>query len=294
MIPKIPFGRTGHLSTRTLFGAAALGGVTQKEADQTLEVLLKYGVNHIDTAASYGEAEDRIGPWMAKHRGDFFIATKTGDRTYQEAKESIHRSLERMHIDHFDLIQLHAVTEDHELETALGPGGALEAAIEAREQGIVRFIGITSHTLHAPTIHKRALERFDFDSVLLPLNYPLYQIPQYRADFESLMEVCKAKNVAVQTIKSICRRPWQEGAEHFAACWYEPLTDQETVDKAVSWVLGHPIQPFLNTVGDIYQLPHVLDAASRFSGQRPSDEAMQEMLESYRMIALWPEHEGMH
>lgn len=294
MIPKMPFGRTGHMSTRTLFGAAALGGVTQKEADQTLEVLLKYGVNHIDTAASYGEAEDRLGPWMAQHRQDFFIATKTGDRTYQDAKESIHRSLERMRIDRFDLIQLHAVTEDQELDTVLGPGGALEAAIEAREQGIVRFIGITSHTLHAPAIHKRALEQFEFDSVLLPLNYPLYQIPQYQAGFDELVAICKAKNVAIQTIKSICRRPWQEDAEHYAACWYEPLTDQSAVDNAVSWVLGHPSTPFLNTVGDIYQLPHVLDAASRFSGQQTPDADMQEMLETYSMIPLWPEHEGMH
>jgi len=288
------FGRTGHMSTRTLFGAAALGGVTQKEANQTLEMLLKYGINHIDTAASYGEAEDRIGPWMPQHRKDFFIATKTGDRTYQEAKESIHKSLERMHIDGFDLIQLHAVTEDHELDTVLGPGGALEAAIEAREQGIVRFIGITSHTLHSPTIHKRALERFDFDSVLLPLNYPLYQIPQYRDDFDLLVEVCKAKNVALQTIKSICRRPWQEGLPRYASCWYEPLTDQTAVDHAVSWVLGHPSQPFLNTVGDIVQLEHVLDAASRFTGQQPADEVMQKMQETYSMIPLWPEHEGMH
>jgi aryl-alcohol dehydrogenase-like predicted oxidoreductase len=294
MIPKMLYGRTGQMSTRTLFGAAALGGVTQKEADQTLEVLLKYGVNHIDTAASYGESEDRIGPWMAQHRKDFFIATKTGDRTYQPAKESIHKSLERMKIDHFDVIQLHAVTEDEELDTVLGPGGALEAAIEAREQGIVRFIGITSHTLHAPAIHKRALEAFDFDSVLLPLNYPMYQIPQYRADFESLMAVCKAKNVAIQTIKSICRRPWQEGAERFASCWYEPLTDQKAVDNAVNWVLGHPAQPFLNTAGDIHILPQVLDAASRFTGAQPAEEEMQQMHEAYGMIPLWPEHEGMH
>ena len=294
MIPKKNFGRTGHESTRTLFGAAALGRVTQAEADRTLEVLLKYGVNHIDTAASYGEAELRIGPWMAQHRKDFFLATKTGDRTYQDAKDSIHRSLERMRTDHLDLIQLHAVIEDSEAQTALGTGGALEAAIEAREQGLVRFIGITSHTLHAPQIHLRALEKFDFDSVLLPLNFPLYQIPQYRADFDALVAVCQQKNVAVQTIKSICRRPWEEGADRYAACWYEPLTDQAAVDKAVSWVLGHPSQPFLNTVGDIYQLPKVLDAASRFVGEQPADETMHAMVEELGMIALWPEHEGMH
>lgn len=293
MIPMMPFGRTGHQSTRTLFGAAAMGGVTQAEADKTLDVLLKYGVNHIDTAASYGEAELRIGPWMPKHRNDFFLATKTGDRTYQDAKASIHRSLERMRTDHLDLIQLHAVIEDAELEQVLGPGGALEAAVEAREQGLVRYIGITSHTLHAPQIHMHALEHFDFDSVLLPLNYPLYQIPEYRAGFDALVKVCKAKNVAVQTIKSICRRPWGE-QERFASCWYEPLNDQSAVDKAVHWVLAHSSGSFLNTVGDIHMLPKVLDAASRFSGQGPTEAAMQQMADDYAMIPLWPEPEGMH
>lgn len=294
MIPKMAFGKTGHLSTRTLFGAAALGGVTQKEADQTLEVLLKFGVNHIDTAASYGEAEDRIGPWMKAHRGDFFIATKTGDRTYQDAHDSIRRSLERMKIDAFDLIQLHAVTMDDELDMALGPGGALEAAIEARSEGLVRFIGITSHTLHAPAIHMKALAHFDFDSVLLPLNFPLYSIPQYQADFNTLARICKEKNIAMQTIKSICRRPWGEGVERYADCWYEPLVEQPAVDAAVNWVLAHPAQVFLNTVGDIHQLPHVLDAASRLTGQQPSDEQMQALVDQFDMTPLWPEHEGMH
>jgi predicted aldo/keto reductase-like oxidoreductase len=289
----MPFGRTGHQSTRTLFGAAALGGVTQAEADQTLEVLLQYGVNHIDTAASYGDAELRIGPWMPGYREKFFLASKTGDRTYQEAKESIHRSLERMQTDHLDLIQLHAVIQQSELDQVLGPGGALEAAIEARDQGLVRFIGITSHTLDAPKIHMRALERFEFDSVLLPLNFPLYQMPEYRADFDALVNICKMKNVAVQTIKSICRRPWGD-QERFASCWYEPLNEQPAVEKAVHWVLGQPAGVFLNTVGDIHMLPKVLDAASTFSGQAPVDGAMQQMMDDYEMIPLWPEHEGMH
>lgn len=294
MISKMTFGRTGHESTRTLFGAAALGGVSQADADRTLDVLLKYGVNHIDTAASYGEAELRIGPWMPRHRGEFFLATKTGDRLYKEAKESIHRSLERMRTDHLDLIQLHAVTQDDELVTALGSDGALQAAVEARQQGLVRFIGITSHTLHAPTIHMRALEQFDFDSVLLPLNYPLWQNPQYRADFEALTRVCQQKNVALQTIKSVCRRPWPEGAQRFADCWYEPLTDQAAIDQAVHYVLGHPAGAFLNTIGDIKLLPKVLDAASRFSGQAPAESGLQAMMDQYEMIALWPEPEGMH
>lgn len=294
MISTMQFGKTGHQSTRILFGGAALGNVTQAEADKTLDVLLQYGVNHIDTAASYGDAELRIAPWMAQHRKDFFLASKTGDRTYTDAKESIHRSLERLRTDHLDLIQLHAVIEDAEMEIALGPGGALEAAIEAREQGLVRFIGITSHTLHAPVIHRRALERFAFDSVLLPLNFTLYQDERYRADFLALTEICNARNIAIQTIKSICRRPWSEGQEHFADCWYEPLAEQSAVDQAVAWVLGHPAQVFLNAVGDIHMLPKVLEAASRFNGQQPTDAAMYSLVDQYDMIPLWPEHAAAH
>jgi predicted aldo/keto reductase-like oxidoreductase len=294
MIAKQPFGRTGHLSTRTLFGGAALGDVTQAEADQTLETLLKYGVNHIDTAFSYGDAELRIGPWMKQHRGDFFLATKTGERTYADAKKQLHQSLERLQTDHFDLIQLHAVTQDAELDQVLGPDGALRAAVEAREQGLVRFIGITSHTLHAPVIHKRALEHFDFDSVLLPLNFPTYQIPQYREDFDALTRVCKEKNVVMQTIKSICRRPWGQNVERFAATWYEPLTEQSALNLAVAWVLGHPAGVFLNTAGDIHVLPKVLQAAEHFTGQQPSDDAMEKLVADYEMLPLWPEMEGMH
>jgi aryl-alcohol dehydrogenase-like predicted oxidoreductase len=294
MIEKMLFGKTGHNSSRILFGAAALGGVTQAEADQTLEVLLKYGVNHIDTAASYGDAELRVGPWMKEHRKNFFLATKTGERSYQKAKEEIHRSLERLQTDHVDLIQLHAVTQDHELEAVLGPGGALEAAIEARDQGLVRFIGITSHTLHSPTIHRMALEQFDFTSVLLPLNYPLFQNKEYMADFDRLVEICKEKNVAMQTIKSICRRPWAENQERFASCWYEPLMDQDAVDMAVNWVLSYNGKPFLNSVGDIHVLPKVLDAASRYTGQQPSEEDMENLTSQQEMVPLWPEHEAMH
>ncbi len=295
MIPKMNFGQTGHQSTRILFGAAALGSVTQKEADQTLELLLKWGVNHIDTAASYGEAEDRIGPWMkAGYRQNFFLATKTGEREYQKAKDEIHKSLERMHVDQIDLIQLHAVTTFEELEAVMGPGGGLEAALEAREQGLVRFIGITSHTLLAPSVHLRALERFPFTSVLLPLNYPMYDNPQYRADFDALAAVCKERNVAMQTIKAVCRRPWPEGAERYAASWYEPLVETPAVQKAVHWVFGHPAQVFLNTVADIHQLPGVLEAAGSFSGSAPDEDSMRAMVQEYQMIPLWPEHEGAH
>ena len=288
MIPKLMFGRTGHESTRTLFGAAALSSVTQAEADQAMEVLLKYGVNHIDTAASYGEAELRIGPWMPRYRHQFFLASKTGDRTYKEARESIHRSLDRLQTDHLDLIQLHAVIEDEEWETALGPGGALEAAIEARQQKLVRFIGITSHSLRAPIIHKKSLERFDFDSILLPYNFMLMQNPAYAADFEAVYQLARSKNVAIQLIKTAQRRPWphpEDPSSHFAATWYEPFTDQSAIDLSVQWALGRE-GTFINTSGDIHVLPKFLDAASRFTAP-PSTEAMQAMLKAQEASPLW-------
>lgn len=284
MIAKMAFGRTGHVSTRTLFGAAALGRVTQAEADRTLALLLEYGVNHIDVAASYGDAELRIGPWMAEHRKTFFMATKTGKRTYQEAWDELNRSLERLRVDSVDLWQMHGLVDEAEWQTAMGPGGVLEAFVEAREKGLVRFLGVTGHGLAAPVMHKRSLERFDFDSVLLPLNYPLFQNPQYVADFEALVALCQERTVAVQTIKSICRRPWGE-QERIRATWYQPLEDQAAVDKAVSWVLGRP-EVFLNTVGDIHVLPRVLDAASRFAA-RPTDAEMGALVEAQQMEPLF-------
>ena len=284
MIEKRPFGNTGHMSTVTLFGAAALGNVTQAEADRTLDLLLEYGINHIDTAASYGDAEERIGPWMAQHRKDFFLATKTGERSYEKAKEEIHRSLDRMRIDSFDLIQLHNLGHPGEWEQAMGPGGALEAAIEAREQGIVRFIGVTGHGLNIAAFHKRSLERFNFDSVLLPYNYPMQMNGQYIADFEELVAMAQERNVAVQTIKSITRGPWGP-QDRWASTWYQPLTDQEDIDRAVHWVIGRP-GIFLNTVGDIYVLPKVLDAASRFE-RRPTDEEMRGMVKEEKMTSLF-------
>jgi aryl-alcohol dehydrogenase-like predicted oxidoreductase len=284
MIEKRPFGKTGHMSTVTLFGAAALGSVSQAEADATLDVLLEYGVNHIDTAASYGDAELRIGPWMAQHRKDFFLATKTGERTYDKAKEEIHRSLERMRIDSFDLIQLHNLVHPDEWDTAMGPGGALEAAIEAREQGLLRFIGVTGHGLNIAAMHLRSIERFDFDSVLLPYNYPLNLNETYMADFNALLAKCAERNIAVQCIKSVTRGPWGP-QDKWASTWYQPLRDQDDIDRAVHWVMGRD-GVFLNTVGDIHVLPKVLDAASRYES-RPSDDVMKTMVKEEKMSSLF-------
>jgi aryl-alcohol dehydrogenase-like predicted oxidoreductase len=284
MIPTQPFGRTGHTSTRIIFGAAALGRVTQGEADQTMERVLQNGINHIDTAASYGDSELRLSPWLERQRDRFFLATKTGDRTYQGARDSIRRSLERLRVSQLDLIQLHNLAEPEEWDTAMGPDGALHAAVEAREEGLVRFIGVTGHGLGIAKMHLRSLERFDFDSVLLPYNYVLIQNPAYAADFEALMARCAQRNVAVQTIKSITRAPWGD-RPHTAATWYEPLDDQADIDRAVSWVLGRP-GVFLNTVGDIHVLPKVLDAANRLQ-RRPTDSEMAAMLQEKHLEPLF-------
>jgi aryl-alcohol dehydrogenase-like predicted oxidoreductase len=274
-IPTQPFGRSGHISTRTLFGAASLGAVSQTDADSTLDVLLQYGVNHIDVAASYGDAELRIAPWLKQHRAHFFVATKTGQRTAQAAKEELHRSLERMGIDYVDLWQLHNLADPIEWDQALSPGGVIEAAIEAKQQGLIRGIGVTGHGLQIAAMHRRSLERFDFDSVLLPYNYITMQSPYYAENFNALVATCQQRNAAVQTIKSIAYKPWM-GREHTHSTWYEPLEDQEDIDLAVHWVLGRP-GVFLNTVGDIQLLPKVLDAASRFQSA-PSDEEMQALI----------------
>jgi len=266
MIAKIPFGKTGHHSTRTIFGAAALGAMRQERADQVLETLLEYGVNHIDVAASYGDAELRIGPWMKNHRKDFFLATKTGERTASGARESIHRSLERLQVEQLDLIQFHNLTDEPGWETAMGPGGALEAAIDARSEGLVRFIGVTGHGTKAAQMHLRSLKRFDFDSVLLPYNFMLMQDPEYASHVNRLLETCAARGIAVQTIKSIARRRWQEGDASKRFSWYEPVKDLEALRKIVHWVLSRP-NIFLNTSSDATLLPWILKAASEFEEQ---------------------------
>jgi len=284
MIERRAFGRTGHLSTATVFGGAALARASQADADRTLDVLLQYGVNHIDTAARYGDSELRIGPWMARHRKDFFLATKTGIRTAREAREEIQRSLDRLRVDHVDLIQLHSLAHPDEWDQAMGPGGALEALIEARAQGLARFIGVTGHGWTIAAMHRRGLARFDFDSVLLPYNFFMAQQERYRKDFEEVLALCRERQVAVQVIKSIARGPWATGVRTHTT-WYQPLEEQVDIDRAVHWVLGLP-GVFLNTVGDLTLLPKVLDAASRFEG-RPSDGEMAAMLDSNRMTSLF-------
>jgi aryl-alcohol dehydrogenase-like predicted oxidoreductase len=268
------FGATGHDSSRVIFGAAALGSVSKSDADRTLDLLLEHGVNHIDVAASYGDAELRIASWLQRNPGTFFVATKTGERSYRGAREEIRRSLDRLGVDHVDSIQLHNLVDVIEWDVALSADGALEAAVEAREEGLVRFIGVTGHGLSVPEMHRRSLDRFPFDSVLAPYNYVQMQDPRYAETFESLAAVCAERRVALQTIKSLARRRW-DGREHTAATWYEPLREQDDVDLAVHWVLGRP-EAFLLTTGDVEILPRLLAAAERFES-RPPDERMRDL-----------------
>jgi aryl-alcohol dehydrogenase-like predicted oxidoreductase len=269
VIEPLPFGRTGHSSTRTIFGACAFADVTQSDADRTVDLLLERGVNHIDTAASYGDSEVRLAAPLNRYRSSFFLATKTGERTYTKAKEEIARSLDRMKVPSVDLLQLHCLVEPAEWDVAMGPGGALEALIEAREQKLTRFIGVTGHGLTVARMHLQSLARFEFDSVLFPFSHVLLQNAAYAADVAALLAECQRRRVAVQTIKAIVQRPW--GADpHTGPTWYRPLERQEDIDRAVHWVLGQaPV--FLNTAADIRILPKILDAAARFVAAPPNE-----------------------
>jgi aryl-alcohol dehydrogenase-like predicted oxidoreductase len=279
-----PFGRTGHDSSRVIFGAAALWAMPQEKADQLLEVLLQHGINHIDTAASYGDSELRVGPWMERYRDRFFLASKTGERTYAGAHESVQRSLERLRVERIDLIQLHNLVDEEGWETALGPGGALEALVEARAQGLVRFIGVTGHGTRVAEMHRRSLERFPFDSVLLPYNFTMMQSPEYASDFETLLTLCQARGVAVQTIKSVARRRWQDDTQPRFS-WYEPLRDPDAVRRAVHFVLGRP-GLFLNTSSDATLLRQILAAAADRSAA-PSDTELDADVARFAMQPLF-------
>jgi len=278
-----PFGRTGHTSTRVIFGAAALGAMRQEKADRILELLLEHGINHIDTAASYGDSELRIGPWMERYRDRFFLATKTGDRTYAGARDSVRRSLERLRVPRLDLIQLHNLVDEGEWNTALGPGGALEALVEARAAGQVRFIGVTGHGTRVAAMHCRSLERFPFDAVLLPYNVTMMRTPEYARDFEALWELCAARGVAMQTIKAVARRRWQDTTQRRFS-WYEPLTDPDAIARAVGFVLARP-GLFLNSSSDATILPHILAAAAH--PPAPSVAALDADVAGYAMQPLF-------
>ena len=276
MIERIPFGSTGHGSSRALFGAAALGRMRQDKADTVLETLLEFGVNHIDTAAGYGDSELRIAPWMKTHREDFFLATKTRERDARGARQSLERSLVRLGVERVDLIQLHNLVETGEQNQALGPGGALEALVDAREAGLVRYIGVTGHGTFAPRRHLESLRQFPFDSVLAPCNFAMLAQPEYAADFEALYATCRERDVAFQTIKSVARRRWSEADEGPRHSWYHPIRDQGALRRAVHFVLARP-GVFLNTSSDTTLLRPTLEAAANHQG-RPGEAAMEDDL----------------
>ena len=284
-IEKRIFGRTGHESSAVLFGAAALAEVDQSVADRVLDLLLEHGVNHIDVAADYGDAENRVGPWMDRHRNDFFLATKTGKRDFEGAYTEIRRSLDRLRTDHVDLIQLHALIHPDEWDQALSPGGALEAAVKAREEGLVRYIGVTGHGWNVAAMHKRSLERFDFDSVLMPWNWYTAHKQDYARDFEATVKICQERDVAIQTIKSIARGPWAAGVSHNTTTWYQPLENEDDIRAAVHWTLSRP-GIFLNSVGDVGLLPAVLRAAETLD-KAPDDAFMADLSERVGMASIF-------
>jgi aryl-alcohol dehydrogenase-like predicted oxidoreductase len=285
MIERAAFGRTGHESSRVIFGGAALGTMRQEAADGLLPVLLDAGVNHLDVAAAYGDAELRLAPWLAAHPDEFFLATKTGDRSGDAARASLERSLERMGVDHVDLIQLHNLVERDEWDIAFGPGGAVDALARARDEGLARFVGVTGHGLRIARMHLRSLERFDFDSVLLPYSYLLVQHEVYRADVEQLLAICNEREVAIQTIKAVARRRWTDSERHFS--WYEPLADDAAIDRAVRYVLGRP-GLFLISSSDAHLLRPTLAAAARVGvGPAPTGDELERDVVAHGMQPLF-------
>jgi aryl-alcohol dehydrogenase-like predicted oxidoreductase len=274
MLPTALFGNTGHDSTRVIFGAAALGGMSQERADATLAAVAGFGINHIDTAAAYGASEDRLKPWLVSHRAEVFLATKTGDRDGPSARASLERSLQRMGVDHVDSIQLHNLVEPDEWEVAHGPGGAVEALAQARDEGLVRHIGVTGHGMRIAGMHLRSLQRFPFASVLFPYNHSLLADPGYRADVEALLERCGADGVAAQTIKAVARRRWPSDAEGPRFSWYQPLEDPAAIARAVRYVLSDE-RVFLLTTSDARLLAPIVDAAAGPDVLvRPSDDEL--------------------
>jgi aryl-alcohol dehydrogenase-like predicted oxidoreductase len=285
MLPTNAFGRTGHQSSRVIFGAAALGAMSQGHADATMEVVAANGINHIDTARSYGDSELRLAPWLATNRDKVFLATKTGERSGSAARTELEESLDRLGVDHVDLIQLHNLVEPDEWDTAFAAGGAVEALAKARDEGLCRFIGVTGHGVRIPSMHLRSLHAFDFDTVLFPYNFVLLEQPDYRADVEALLELCAERSVAVQTIKSIARGRWS-GSREGKFSWYEPLTDPDAIGRAVRYVLGNE-QLFLNSSSDATLLPTILAAAQAGDLTAPSADELRADIDQFGITTLF-------
>lgn len=263
-------GRLGHQSSVLIYGAAALGGVTQEVADRSVQEALDAGINHVDVAASYGEAELRLGPWMPRIREQIFLATKTGRRDAEGAWREINASLERLQTDYLDLLQLHAIGDLDELDKATGRGGALESAVRAVDEGLVGAVGITGHGHDAPATHREALRRHPFATVLTPINLVLHRDPAYRAAYDALVEEVERQDAGLMLIKTVARRNWPGEARH--STWYEPFDDQRTITAAVSWALALPVATGIATPGDVRLLGMVVEAERNRIG---ADEAAE-------------------
>ena len=280
MIPKLHFGRTGHLSSRLIFGAAGLGSCDQEFATKVCNYALAQGVNHFDTAASYGDAEEKMAPFLSEHRGEVFLATKTGDRSYEGARTSIRRSWERMGVDAFELIQLHNLTLRDEWENVHSSEGALKALIEARDEGIVKYIGVTGHGFDVARRHIESLGEFDYDSVLLPYNFAMLRNPQYRDDVIELIERCKEKSVAIQAIKTVAKGNWpSEEIKAKSFSWYEPLTDQSDIDLAINFAISGG-DLFINSSSDYRILSQTITAVSNLDKGLMTDD-----MDSWSLVA---------
>ncbi len=277
------FGRTGHLSTVAILGTAALGGVSQEVADVAIRQYIEAGGNHIDVAPTYGNAEERLGPWLRRERARFFLGCKTTQRTKEGAAAELRRSLQRLQIEALDLYQLHGVTRWEDLEKALGPGGAIEAFLEAKQQGLTRYIGITTHGAHNPELLLEALRRFDFDTILFPVNFIQWAIPEYRQSAQAVLRECKARDVGVMAIKAVARRPWGD-RPHTYDTWYEPFDDPEHIQPGVNFALSQDVTG-LCTTGDVRILPLFLQACQRFTPLSPAEqEALLAQASSYETI----------
>ena len=267
------FGRTGHMSTIAIFGAAAFWEISQADADKVMEQVIAAGVNHIDVAPSYGQAEDRVGPWMPRERQRFFLGCKTMERTKDTAWKEMQASLKRLKTESFDLYQFHAVNSLEELDAVTMKGGALEAAVSAQKAGLTKFIGITGHGVDAPAIYLEALRRFDFDSVLFPLNFVQMGNLEYRKNAEALIAECRQKDVGTMVIKTIAKAPWDD-RPHTATTWYEPFNQMDEIQRGVNYALSQDVTG-LCTAGDTRILPLVFKACENFT---PLDSVEQEKL----------------
>lgn len=272
------YGRTGHMSSVAVFGGAAFMQISQEDADKVLQLILEAGINHLDVAPSYGQAEIRIGPWMPRERERFFLGCKTLERTREGAWNELQQSLKNLQTETFDLYQCHAVTTMEELDAITMKGGALEAFVKARQAGLTKFIGITGHGADAPKIYLEALRRFDFDTVMFPLNFVQMADPEFRAYAEELIATCRAKDVGTLIIKSVTKGPWGE-KQRTATTWYEPFNKSDQIQRAVNFVLSHDVTG-LCTAGDTRVLPLVIEACKNFT--RLNKTEMEEMIESGR------------